>query len=139
MLLTHLLIHHVEVYRRAVEEANPGVQKRDRFRQPLSVNPRQHTIRGETLVGVYPARAWMSAGGLKMEERTIDTFERQFTMYTDVDVDINEDDSVRCLDGDGRVIFGLSKIKDSEIKYDRFGPHHKEFTIWEQAGPSDED
>ncbi len=122
-----LLIHTVEVYRRT--------GRTDRFGQPESVNPRQHEIGGETLLARYPCRAYMSAGGLKMEERMIDTFERQFTMFTECGVDIREDDAVRVLASDGHVIFGLSKIKDSEIKYDSTGPHHCEFTVWEQAGP----
>lgn len=134
-MLAALLIHTVEVYRRAAEVGNPDEAKKDRFGQPLSVNPRQHQVGGENLIATYPCRAWMSAGGLKMEERTIDTFERQFTMYTGVDVDIRENDAVRALDADGRVIFGLSKIKDSDLKYNAGSPHHREFTIWEQSGP----
>lgn len=134
-MIEALLIHKVEVYRRATESANPAVQKRDRFRQPLAQNPRQHPIGGETLIAIYPARAWQPSGGLKMEERTTDTFEREWKVYTSVGVDIREDDSVRCLDGNGRVIFGLSKVKNSEVKYDRLGPHHCEFVAWEQSGP----
>jgi hypothetical protein len=124
--LNQLLIHTLEVYRRTGET--------DRFGQPKSQNPRQHTVSGETLIHTYPCRAYMSAGGLVMQERMIDTFERQFTVYTDIDVDIHEDDALRCVGVDGHVIFGLSKIKDSETKYDARGPHHCEYTIWEQAG-----
>jgi hypothetical protein len=123
-----LLIHTVQVYRRT------GAV--DRLGQPESINPRQHTIDGETLIHTYPCRAFMSAGGLRMNERMTDTFERQFTVYTSVDVDIHEDDALRAIGVDGHIIFGLSKIKDSETKYDSTGAHHCEFTIWEQAGPS---
>lgn len=122
-----LLIHTVEVYRRT------GAA--DRFGQPQSVNPRQHQVGGETLVHTYPCRAYMNAGGLKFAERTIDTFERQFVVYTDIDVDISEDDALRVIGVDGHIIIGLSKIKDSETKYDANGPHHCEYTVWEQAGP----
>ncbi len=38
------------------------------------------------------------------------------------------------LDADGKVLVRLAKIKDSETKYDGDGPHHKEFSVWEQAG-----
>jgi hypothetical protein len=122
-----LLIHTLEVYRRT------GAT--DRFGQPQSVNPRQHEVGGETLVHTYPCRAFMNAGGLEFNERDIDTFSRQFCVYTTVDVDINEDDALRCIGVDGHIIFGLLKIKDSETKYDSKGPHHCEFTCWEQAGP----
>jgi hypothetical protein len=122
-----LLIHELQVYRRTGEV--------DNFGQPKSINPRQHEIDGETLVHTYPCRAFMSAGGLRMNERMIDTFERQFTVFTSIDVDINEDDALRAIGVDGHLIFGLSKIKDSETKYDSTGPHHCEYTIWEQAGP----
>lgn len=133
MPFTDLLIHTLEVYRRA---QNPdGSPVTDRFGQPESVNPRQHQVGGETLIHTYPCRAFMSAGGLVMAERVTDTFERQFTVYTDVDVDINEADALRCTAADGHRIFGLSKIKDSETKYDSSGPHHCEYTVWEQAGP----
>lgn len=134
-MFSTLLIHTVEVYRRTTEAADPTVQKKDRFGQPLSVNPRAHTTGGETLVHTYSCRAYMSAGGLKMEERMIDTFERQFTVFTEVEVDIREDDALRVLDADGRVIFGLSKIKDSDLKYNSGQAHHREFAVWEQAGP----
>lgn len=134
-MFSSLLIHTVQVYRRTTEAADPTVQKKDRFGQPLSVNPRQHTVGGSELVGTYPCRAYMSAGGLKMEERMIDTFERQYTMFTEVNVDIREDDALIVTDADGRVIFGRSKIKDSDLKYNAGQPHHREFAIWEQAGP----
>lgn len=122
-----LLIHSLQVYRRSGET--------DRFNQPKSVNPRQHQVDGESLVHTYPCRAYMSAGGLVFNEKDIDTFERQFTVYTDIGVDIHEDDAVRCVGVDGHVIFGLAKVKDSETKYDKTGPHHCEYTVWEQAGP----
>jgi hypothetical protein len=128
-----LLIHTLEVYRRVIDA--DGAQVTDRFGQPKSVNPRQHQVGGETLVHTYKCRAFMSAGGLKFAERMIDTFERQFTVYTDLGVDINEDDALRCVGVDGHIIFGLAKIKDSETKYDANGPHHAEYTVWEQSGP----
>lgn len=134
MSFERLLIHSLEVYRRQTED--DGVtRKTDRFNQELSINPRQHEVDGETLIHRYPCRAFMSAGGLLMNERMVDTFERQFTVYTSTDVDIREDDAVRAVGVDGHIIFGLSKIKDSETKYDSSGPHHCEYTIWEQAGP----
>ncbi len=77
----------------------------------------------------------MKSGGLLLNERMIDTFERYFVVYTGIDVDIQEDDALRCIGVDGHVIFGLLKIMDSETKYDSTGPHHCEFTAMEQAGP----
>ena len=133
MSFSRLLIHKLEVYRREKDgDGNPLV---DRFGQELSINPRDHQVDGETLVHTYPCRAYMKSGGLLMNERMVDTFERYFVVYTDVDVDIREDDALRCIGVDGHIIFGLLKIKDSETKYDSRGPHHCEFTVWEQAGP----
>jgi hypothetical protein len=132
---TDLLIHTVEVYGRATE-VEDGTAKLDRFGQPLSVNPRQHEVGGQTLVATYPCRAYMKAGGLVMMERAIDTFERVYEMFTDVDALIYEDDAVRILDADGEVLVDLAKIKDSETKFDSTGPHHKEFSVWVQSGPN---
>ena len=98
MPFADLLIHTLEVYRRA--ENPDGSPVTDRFGQPLSSNPRQHQDDGETLVHTYPCRAYMNAGGLVMAERMIDTFERQFVVYTDTNVDINENDALgRCYYG----------------------------------------
>jgi hypothetical protein len=127
LALNQLLIHTVEVYRRS------GAT--DRFGQPKSVNPRQHQVGGETLVHTYPCRTYMKSGGLLMNERMIDTFEKVNILYTDVGVDIREDDAVRVVDANGYETVGLCKIKDSEIKYDSRGPHHCEFTLWIQDGP----
>lgn len=129
-----LLIHKLEVYRRA--EDGDGNRLTDRFGQELAVNPRQHEVGGETLVHTYSCRAYMKTGGLLMNERMVDTFQRYFVVFTDIDVDINEDDACRCIGVDGHVIFDLLKIKDSETKYDSRGPHHCEFTMWEQSGPN---
>lgn len=132
MSFSGLLIHTVEVYRRREVD---GKRVRDRFGQELSINPRQHEIGGETLVGTYPCRAYMKSGGLLMEERMVDVFQRIFMLYTDHTVDIREDDAVRVYGENGHVIIGLAKVKDSEVKYAMHTPHHAEFTIWEQAGP----
>lgn len=127
MTLSGLLLHEVEVYRRS--------GRTDRFGQPVDVNPRQH-VAGENIVARYPCRAYMKSGGLVMQERSIDVFERRWIMYTELDADIREDDAVRIIDPvDGREILEISKISDSEVKYDSIGPHHKEFTIWNQGGP----
>jgi hypothetical protein len=132
---TDLLIHTVEVYARATVVAG-GTAKLDRFGQPLSVNPRQHDVGGLDLVATYPCRTYMKAGGLVMMERAIDTFERVYEMFTDVDALIYEDDAVRILDADGVVLVNLAKIKDSETKFDSTGAHHKEFMVWVQSGPN---
>lgn len=129
-----LLLHTVEVYARAAE--GDGTQRVDRFGQPLSINPRQHQTGGETLVATYPCRVYMKAGGLIMAEKQIDTFERVWTMFTEVDAAIYEDDAVRVLDADGNVLINLAKVKDSDVKFDSTGSHHKEFSIWEQSGPN---
>jgi hypothetical protein len=134
---TDLLIHTVEVYGRAAEDET-GTAKLDRFGQPLSVNPRQHEVGGQTLVATYPCRVYLKAGGLVMMERAIDTFERVYCMFTEPDTLIYEDDAVRVLDQNGRVLINLAKIKDAEEKYDGAGPHHMEFAVWEQSGPKPE-
>jgi hypothetical protein len=77
----------------------------------------------------------MKSGGLLMEERYVDVFQRIFMLYAKHDVDIREDDAVRVTGQDGHVIIGLAKVKDSEVKYNGSARHHSEFTIWEQAGP----
>lgn len=134
MALEGLLLHHVEVYARIADEQ--GKQKRDRFGQPLSVNPRQHEVGGEYLVATYPCRSYMKTGGLLMEDRMVDVFQRVYMMYTELGALIYEDDAVRVLDANGKVLINLAKVQDSETKYDGIGPHHKEFTLWEQAGPN---
>lgn len=128
MAFSDLLIHRVEVYARS--------GRKDRFGQPVDVNPRQH-VAGETITATYPCRVWMKAGGLVMMERAIDTFERVYAMYTNLDAEIYEDDAVRVYDPQtNEEIIALAKVKDSESKYDGRGAHHKEFTIWVQSGPS---
>ena len=128
-----LLIHTLKVYRRT--ETN-GVRDTDRFGQELAVNPRQHESDGETLVHTYKCRAYQKSGGLLLNERMVDTFQRYFMVYTEIDVDINEDDALECLGVDGHSLFGLLKIQSSETKYDSRGPHHCEFVCIEQSGPN---
>lgn len=128
MALDDLFIHRVEVYARS--------GRRDRFGQPVDVNPRQHT-EGETITATYPCRAYMKAGGLTMMERAIDTFESVWMMYTDLSAEIYEDDAVRIVDPrTGAVIVPLAKIKDAETVYDGRGAHHQEFSVWVQSGPN---
>lgn len=125
--IEHLLVHRVERHRRS--------GRIDRFNQPVDVNPRQNTADEATTE--YACRAYQKSGGLSMQERSIDVFERRWIMHTALDADIQEDDSVRVYDPiTGRELFGLSKIFSSEVKYDMQGPHHLEFTIWNQGGPS---
>lgn len=135
MALQGLLIHKVEVYARLADEQ--GKQKRDRFNQPLSVNPRQHEVGGEQLVATYPCRAYLKSGGLLMEDRMVDVFQRQWTMSTDTTAVIYEDDALRVLDRAGNVLINLAKVKSSSMKFDGDGPHHKEFLLWEQSGPNE--
>jgi hypothetical protein len=123
-----LLIHTVQVYRRSGEV--------DRLGQPLSVNPRQHEIDGETLVHTYPCRVDRGKGGLVMNERMIDTFEQTWCMYTLPDVDIITNDACRVLDGDGNEIVPLSKVKIKSAAADSSRTHHLEFDLWAQSGPS---
>ena len=125
-MFSDLLIHRVEVYARS--------GRRDRFGQPVDANPGQHS--GEVLAA-YPCRAHMKAGGLEMEERNIDVFVRVWEVFTDLSADIREDDAVRVIDPrDDSVLVNRAKIKDGEVVYDSSGPHHKEFMVWEQSGPT---
>lgn len=124
--IDHLLVHKVTRTRRT--------GRRDRFQQQVDVNP-QSAQDGE--VAEYPCRAWMKSGGMVMQERSVDVFERYWVMYTALDVDILEDDSVSITDpGTGRVMLAKAKVSDSEVKYDMNGPHHLEFTLWNQGGPN---
>jgi len=136
-MLANLLIHTVEVYRRAVVTEGPdtGDYVRDRFGQPLTINPRQHEVGGETLVHTYPCRAYKKTGGLLNNERMTDTFERYYEMFTETGVDIREDDAVRCIDANGNLVFERGKIRYVEPVYDGFGPHHVEYVVWIQDGP----
>lgn len=124
-----MLIHTVEVYRR-VDGAV------DRFGQPLSVNPRQHEIGGETLVHTYPCRVNRGKGGLKMESATVDTFVQTWRMYTCTGVNIITDDACRVLDQDGNELVPLSKVQVKSAAADSTHTHHLEFDLWAEAGPS---
>lgn len=131
MTLEGLLVHRVEVHRRS--------GRTDRFGQPVDVNPTQHT-EGQT-VATYDCRLSRGrgdggGGGLAMQERSIDVFETRYVIYTDLDVDIREDDHVRVTDpSSGLVLLPLSKITNKAIASDGVGAHHLELEVRVQRGP----
>lgn len=123
--IEHLLVHRVTRTRRS--------GRRDRFHQKVDVNP-QSPQTGAT--AEYPCRAYQKSGGMVMQERSVDVFERYWIMYTALDADILEDDSVTITDPKtGRMVLAKAKIASSEVKHDMNGPHHLEFTLWNQGGP----
>lgn len=129
MSFESLLVHTVEVYRRTEGAV-------DRFGQPLSVNPLQHEISGESLAHTYPCRVNRGKGGLKMEEQSIDAFVQTWCMYTTADVDIRTDDACRVLDADGNEIVPLSKVVIKSSAADSARTHHLEFDLWSRSGAS---
>lgn len=124
-MFADLLVHTVEVYARS--------GRVDRFGQPVDSNPGQQ---GGTVLATYPCRAYLKSGGLNFEERQRDVFERAWEMFTELDADIREDDSVRVVAADASVLVNKCIIKDVETVYDGTGPHHKEYALWEQDGPN---
>jgi hypothetical protein len=127
MAFDALLIHTVEVYTRS--------GRTDRFGQAVDSNPRQHTA-GENVIATYPCRAYQKSGGMTMQERSIDVFVRIWEVFFGLDADIRENDAVRVLAADGSVIINLAKVQSSATIYAAGAGHHKEFTIWEQSGPT---
>ena len=127
-MFSDLLIHTVEVYRRT------GLK--DRFGQPMSVNPRQNISAGEALVHVYPCRVDRGTGGLTMQERSIDVFETMWEMFTNPDVDIRTDDACRVLDEVGNELVPMAKCKVKSAAADSAHTHHLEFILWAQSGAS---
>ena len=127
-MFSELLVHTVDVYARS--------GRKDRFGQPVDVNPRQH-VAGEAIVATYPCRVYQRSGGLTTVERSIDVFERIWEMFTEADADIREDDAVRVTDADGNVLINLAKIKSEERVFaSGLAPHHRQYAIWEQSGPT---
>ena len=126
-MFTELLVHSVEVYSRS--------GKTDRFGQPKDSNPGQTT---GSPVATYPCRIDLESGGLALMERAEDAYERVWTMFTEHDVLIYEDDALRVLNADGDVLVNKAKVKVSERLSDSLVGHHREWTLIEQSGPNPE-
>lgn len=123
-MFEQLLVHRVEVYHRQV--------RRDRLGQQVDVNP---SLRSGPPDAVYACRAYQKSGGLAMQERSVDVFERRYMVHTGLDAEISETDAVRVVGAGGEEIVQLSKVFSGETKYDGRGPHHKEFILFNQGGP----
>jgi hypothetical protein len=125
-MFADLLVHEVEVRRRS--------GNRDRLGQPTDSNPGKLT---GAPVATYPCRLTRSRGGLAMQERSLDVFVNRFNLYTELGVDIREDDGVRVLDPDtGLELLVAAKVLNKTVASDRLGPHHLEFELIVQRGPA---